>query len=166
MQQEDLQFNTGRVAQFIIGSLIAESSVKSISANLLLAGAVESGSSQAAQQMGSLKTAYMTRTAPRAILFSHMIGSFVGTAIATFVYRIYTGVKKLPSKEFGIPDAHMWLVAARFFYQQGLPERAMGFAIGAFVLGAVLSTLRILGSNSWWRNLVPSGIAMAIGKQI
>jgi uncharacterized oligopeptide transporter (OPT) family protein len=154
------------MAQFIIGSLVVGSSAKSISANLLLAGAVESGSSQAAQQMGNLKTAHLTRTAPRAILFGHLIGSFVGTVIATLVYKIYTCVKQLPSNEFGIPDAHMWLIAARFFYQQGLPERAMGFAIGAFVLGAVFSTLRILGSNRWWRDLVPSGIAMAIGKQM
>jgi uncharacterized oligopeptide transporter (OPT) family protein len=67
--------------------------------------------------MGGLKTAYMTKTAPRAIYYSQMIGSFAGTLIATVVYKIYTFVKKISSEEFGIPDAHLWLVAARFIYQ-------------------------------------------------
>jgi uncharacterized oligopeptide transporter (OPT) family protein len=150
----------------MIALLVPASSANYISTNLLLAGAVESGSSQAASQMGYLKTAYITNTAPRAIFYGHIIGSFIGTVIATFVYRAYTDIKEIPSKEFGIPDAHMWLVAARFFYQQGLPQKVMGFAIVAFVMGAVFSTLRILGTNRWWRDWVPSGIAMAIGKHL
>lgn len=116
--------------------------------------------------MGGLKTAYMTKTAPRAIFYSQLIGSFAGTLVATFVYRIYTSTKKLPSDEFGMPDAHLWLVAARLIYQQGLPPRAFDFAIGAFVLGAAFSILRILGTKRWWRDLVPSGVALAIGKHI
>ena len=60
----------------------------------------------------------------------------------------------------------MWLVAARLIYQQGLPARALDFAIGAFLIGAVFSILRILGSNHWWRGLIPSGVAIAIGKKV
>jgi uncharacterized oligopeptide transporter (OPT) family protein len=110
----------------------------------------------------------MTRTAPRAIFYSQIIGSFAGTLIATLVYKIYTSVKEIPSEEFGIPEAHMWLVGAKLIYQQGLPARALDFAIGAFLIGAVFSILRILGSirNHWWRGLVPSGVAVAIGKKV
>lgn len=64
-------------------NLLPSSSPKFISANLLLGGAVEAGASQASQHMGGLKTAYMTKTAPRAILFGQMVGSFAGTVIAT-----------------------------------------------------------------------------------
>lgn len=122
----------GRVAQFIIGLSVPASNSNYIVATLLLGGIVEAGASQASQQMGGLKTSYITRTAPRAIYFGQMIGSLAGTLIATLVCRIYTSVKRIPSKEFGIPDAHLWLVAAKLIYQRGLARRALEFAIGAF----------------------------------
>ncbi|KAI9779864.1 MAG: hypothetical protein M1839_007177 [Geoglossum umbratile] len=147
----------GRMAQFIIALLVPASNPNYISANVLLGGVVEAGASQASQQMGGLKTAYMTKTPPRVVYYSQIIGSLAGTLVATLVYRIYTSLKKIPSEEFGIPDAHIWLVAARLIYQQTLPPRVLAFAIAAFVIGAVFSVLRILGSNRWWRDLVPSG---------
>lgn len=115
--------------------------------------------------MGGLKTAYMTRTAPRAVFYGQLLGSFAGTLIATFVYKLYTYAKRIPSQEFGVPDAHLWLVAAKLIYQQGLPPWALSFATGAFAIGAAFSILKILGENSWWRDLVPSAVAMAIGKE-
>ncbi|KAL9025087.1 MAG: hypothetical protein Q9196_006031 [Gyalolechia fulgens] len=152
----------GRVAQFIIGSFVPASNLNRIFANLLLGGVVEAGASQASQQMGGLKTAYMTQTPPRVIFFGQLIGSVFGTLIATLVYRIYISVKKIPSAEFGIPDARLWLVAARLMYHQGLPAQSFNFATGAFAFGAALSIIRILGLKTWWRELVPSGVAMAI----
>lgn len=106
----------------------------------------------------------MTKTPPRATYLSQIVGSLAGTLIASLDYRIYTSVKQIPSEEFGMPDAHLWLVAAKLIYQQGLAPRALDFAIGAFVIGAAFSILRILGSNRWWQSFVPSGVAIAIGK--
>lgn len=106
----------------------------------------------------------MTRTAPRATYLGQMVGSLAGTLIATLVYRIFTSVKQISSEEFGIPDAPLWLVAAKVIYQQGLAPRGLNFAIGAFVIGAAFSILRILGSNRLWRSFVPSGVAIAIDK--
>jgi uncharacterized oligopeptide transporter (OPT) family protein len=137
-----------------------------MSANLLLGGVVESGASQASQQMGGQKTAYITETAPRAVFYGQMIGSFVGTLIATLAYRVYTTSQEFPSKEFDVPDAHVWLVAASFIHQQRLPHRALEFSIASFVIGAGLSVLRIIGKQYWWRNFIPSGVAMATGKDI
>ena len=156
----------GRAAQCIIGLLVPASNSKHIFANLLLGCVVEAGASQASQQMGGLKTAYMTRTALRAIYYSQIIGSFAGTLITTLVYKMYTSVKEIPNEEFGIPDAHLWLVTAKLIYQQGLPAQALDFAIGAFLIGAVFSILWILGSNHRWGGLVPSGVAIAIGKKV
>ena len=164
--QRSSHSEAGRAAQCIIGLLVPASNSNHIFANLILSNVVEAGASQASQQIGGLKTAYMTRTAPRAIFYSQMIGSFAGAVIATLVYKIYTSVKTIPNEEFGIPEAHMWLVAARLIYQQGLPTRALDFAIGAFLIGAVFSILRILGSNHWWRGFVPSSVAIAIGKKV
>lgn len=156
---------TGRVAQLVIGLLVPQSSAKYTSANLLLGGAVESGASQAAQQMGGLKTAYLTQTAPRAVFYGQMIGSFAGALLATLLYRAYTAVKTLPSAEFGMPDAYLYIVVSRLLRQQsGMPPDVLGFFVAAAVLGAAFGTIRILASRRWWRDLVPSGTAMGIGE--
>lgn len=151
------------MAQLLVGLLVPASHQNYIHANLLLGGAIEAGASQASQHMGGLKTAHMTKTPPRAILYGQLIGSVVGSLIATLVYMIYTSAKQFPSKEFDIPDAHLWLVTAKLISQQGLPSQALGFAIGAFFLGAAFSILRIVGANRRWRDAIPSGVALGIG---
>jgi uncharacterized oligopeptide transporter (OPT) family protein len=137
---------------------------KYTTSNLLLSGAVESGASQASQHMGGQRTAYMTKTAPRAVLYGQAIGSCVGVLLATSLYKIYTSVKHIPSDEFSVPDAHIYLVASRLLRQQGLPPQALNCAIGAFVFCAIFSIARIIGKRYWWRELVPSGVAMGIGE--
>ncbi|KID60289.1 uncharacterized protein G6M90_00g080120 [Metarhizium brunneum] len=154
----------GRFAQFAIARLFSFSGPKFTSANLLLGGAIESGASQAAQQMGNLKIASITQIAPRAVIFAQMIGSYVGAFIAIFFYKIYSSLDKIPSEEFSIPDAHLYITTSRFIRWQGLPPGLTGFLMGSFALGAVFSVLRILSLKHWWRCLVPSGIAIAIGE--
>jgi hypothetical protein len=61
-------------------------------------------------------------------------------------------------------DAHLYLVASRFIRRQELPSGAMSFVLTAFMLGAVFSTLRILGAKHWWREFTPSSVVMMIGK--
>lgn len=156
----------GRVAQLLIGLMVPSSHSNYMSANLLLSGLVESGASQASQHMGGQKTAYITDTAPRAVFYGQMIGSLIGTLIATLAYRLYTTFQEFPNKKFDVPDAHVWLVAARFIHQQGLPDKALGFSIASFVVGSGLSVLRIVGRPYWWCKLVPSGVAMAIGMYV
>lgn len=99
--------------------------------------------------MNGFKTAYMTRTAPRAVFYGQVVGSYVGAVLATILYKTYISVKEIPSEEFSIPDAHLYIVASRFIRQHGLPQQAMPFMLGAFVLGSILSILRILGFSRW-----------------
>lgn len=133
---------------------------------MAMAGVVEAGAWQACQQMGDLKTAYLVRTPPRAIFFGQIIGSIVGCFVGTGIYRLYTSIKVIPSAELPVPDAHLWLVAAKLIYGQGLPPQSFNFAIGAIVLGAACGAVRIVGSGRWWREHVPSGIAVAVGTLI
>jgi hypothetical protein len=92
-----------------------------------------------------------------------MIGSVAGCFVGTGIYRLYTSTKVIPSAELPVPDAHLWLVAAKLIYGKGLPPQSLNFAICAIVLGAVCGVVRIAGSGQWWREHVPSGIAVAIG---
>ncbi|KAL6830020.1 OPT oligopeptide transporter domain-containing protein [Trichoderma camerunense] len=156
----------GRLAQLAITLVVPPYSQKYTSANLLLGGAIESGAAQAAQQMGGFKTAYMTRTPPKAVLYAEMAGSYIGVLMAVVLYKMYTSAKVVPGEAFGVPDAHLYIVASRLIRQQGLPSMAMSFASAAFLLGAAFGTLRIIADKQWWRNLIPSGVAMAIGMYV
>lgn len=97
----------------MVGLVVATSSGKYTSSNLLLGGAIESTASQASQHMGGQKTAYMTQTAPRAVFYGQAIGSSIGALFATVLYKIYTSVKSILSEELSVPDAHIYLVACR-----------------------------------------------------
>ncbi|KAF9773031.1 hypothetical protein IL306_009224, partial [Fusarium sp. DS 682] len=152
----------GRLAQFINALIVPPSSTSFTSTNLLLSGAIESGASQASQHMGGLRTAHMTNAAPRAVLHAQMIGSYVCAFIAVSLYKTYTSIKKIPSQEFGIPDAHLYIVTSRMIQQQGLPPKAMVFESVAFIIDAICGGLRIAGNNRWWRHLVPPGVAMGV----
>jgi uncharacterized oligopeptide transporter (OPT) family protein len=154
----------GRLAQLAITVVVPSSSLKYTSANILLGGTIESGAAQAAQEMSGFKTAYMTRTPPRIVLYSGIIGTYTGVVFAAVLYKVYASVKVIPSDEFGVPDAHLYIMASRFIRQQGLPPKAMSSAILSFLIGGAFSTVRILACKRWWRSLVPSGVAMAIGE--
>jgi len=96
--------------------------------------------------MGGQRTAYMTGAVRRAVFYGQMIGSSVGilatTLATTLACRVYTSAQGFPDKEFDIPDAHVWLVAARFIHQQGLTYKALALNVAVFALGAACSTLR------------------------
>ncbi|KAK0652760.1 OPT oligopeptide transporter protein-domain-containing protein, partial [Cercophora newfieldiana] len=153
----------GRGTQALYGAIIPSSHPHNIIINLAMAGVVEAGAWQASQQMGDLKTAHLTRTPPRAIYFGQMLGSFAGCFVATIIYKLYSTVKTIPSDEFPVPDAHIWLAGAQLMYGKGLPPGTFGFALAASVLSFCFGTLKILGAGTQWQALVPSGIALAIG---
>ncbi|KAF4488016.1 oligopeptide transporter [Fusarium agapanthi] len=156
----------GRLSQIINALVMPTSSPMFTSTNLLMSGATESVASQASQHMGGLRTAYMTNTAPRVVLHAQMLGSYVGSVVAVSLYTIYTSINKIPSQDFGIPDARLYIVTIQMIRQQGLPPKAMEFAWVAFIIGAICGGLRIVGKDHWWRCLVPSGVAMAVGMYI
>jgi uncharacterized oligopeptide transporter (OPT) family protein len=64
--------------------------------------------------MGGLKTAYMANTAPRAVLFGQMIGSYVGTLIVTVLYKLYSSSGKIPSEDITVSmrTYTLWLLAS------------------------------------------------------
>ncbi|KAF2238373.1 OPT superfamily oligopeptide transporter [Viridothelium virens] len=155
-----------RISQLILRPLITAQSASHVIYNIAIGGVVEAGAWQASQQMALLKTAYMTKTPPRAIFYGHIIGSLSGAIVSIFVYRLYTSVEKIPSDKFTVPDGHMWLITARLIYQRGLPPMAFAFAIGTIVTGILLGVLRIIGRNQSWQHLVPSGIALALGMYV
>jgi hypothetical protein len=143
----------------------------------LVAGAVsEAGALQAGDMMQDLKTGHLLAAAPRAQFWGQLLGSVVGAAASAGVYRLYTRVYAVPGELFQIPTGYVWIFTARLVTGQGLPPMAREVAVGAAVLYAVVSVLRIYGANSgggggrgsgaWWLNYLPGGIAVAVGASL
>ena len=75
-----------------------------------------------------------------------MIGSFAGCFIATFLYKLYSAVKTIPSDEFPVPDApYLVRWGAAYVFRKGLPPGIVGFALAASALGFIFGALR----ESW-----------------
>ncbi len=70
---------------------------------------------------------------------------------------------EIPSDLFQIPTGYVWIFTARLVTGKGLPEMAGQWAIGAAVLFAAVTLLRIHTVEKSWHAYTPGGIAVAIG---
>lgn len=70
---------------------------------------------------------------------------------------------EIPSDLFQIPTGFVWIFTARLVTGKGLPTMASEWAIGAAVLFAISTLVRIHTVNSRWHAYIPGGIAVAIG---
>lgn len=137
--------------------------------NLLAGQVADSGAGQAGDMMQDLKTGHLLRASPKAQFFGAIIGSIFGALISPFIYRMYTSVYELPGTQFPIPQAYVWIFAARLVTGRGLPKMVGTFAICASILFTISTALRIYIGNHQsadvrkWQPFVPSGIAVAIG---
>ena len=76
--------------------------------------------------------------------------------------RLFTTIYNVPSTDFPVPLAYMWVNTARLANGGGLPEGIVPFATVAFCTSALLRALRqFLGQRRSW---IPSEVAISIGK--
>jgi len=113
--------------------------------------------------MQDLKTGHLIGAAPNAQFYGQVIGATVGAVVSAFIYRLYTAVYEIPGDLFQVPTAYVWIFTARLVTGKGLPYMAKEWAIGAAVLFAALTAVRIYATDKRWQALVPGGIAVAVG---
>ncbi|KAI9672293.1 MAG: hypothetical protein M1831_002109 [Alyxoria varia] len=130
----------------------------------LLAGAVsESGALQAGDLMQDLKTGHLLGAAPAAQFYGQIIGSVVGAAVSACVYRLYARTYVIGEGQFQVPTAYVWVYTARLVTGEGLPRMADVAAFWAAGVYVVLTVARLVGKGRGWKDLVPGGIAVAVG---
>ena len=137
----------------------------------LVAGAIsESAALQAGDLLQDLKCGHLIGAAPNAQFWGQMIGSGVGAVLSAIVYKLYTSVYIIPGGLFEVPTGYVWVFTARLVTGKGLPPMVGEWAIGAAVLFAVGTIVRVWGTNrkqrglsGWWIDFVPGGIAVAVG---
>lgn len=140
----------------------------------LLAGAIsESAALQAGDLLQDLKCGHLLGAAPNAQFWGQMIGSAVGAVVSALVYKLYTHVYagQIPGGLFEVPTAYVWVFTARLVTGKGLPPMVREWAIGAGLVFAAGTILRVYGQfrkrqglGAKWLDFVPGGIAFAIGE--
>lgn len=155
-----------KLTQLFFALVIPGSNPNAVTINLLAGAISESGALQAGDMMQDLKTGHLLGAAPNAQFYGQMIGSLVGAIISAGVYQLYTSVYEVPGGIFQVPTAYVWIFTARLVTGQGLPPMSSQWALGAGVIFAGATVLRIIGHGKWWQPWVPGGIAVAVGKRI
>ncbi len=153
-----------KLSQLFFAFVIPASNPNAITINLLAGAISESGALQAGDMMQDLKTGHLIGAAPKAQFYGQMVGSFVGAIVSAGVYQLYTNVYEVPGSQFEVPTAYVWIFTARLLTGKGLPPMAWQWALGAGILFAASTTLRIFGQGKWWQAWVPGGVAVAVGK--
>ncbi|KAI9808983.1 MAG: hypothetical protein M1827_007105 [Pycnora praestabilis] len=153
-----------KLTQLFFALIIPQSNKNSVIINLLAGAVSESGALQAGDMMQDLKTGHLVGAAPKAQFYGQLIGSFVGAFVSAGVYKLYTNVYEVPGELFQVPTGYVWIFTARLVTGQGLPEMAWQWALGAGILFAVTTGLRVAGQGKGWQSFIPGGIAVAVGE--
>ncbi|KAF9433962.1 hypothetical protein BGZ76_008755 [Entomortierella beljakovae] len=166
----------GKVSQFVFAGIVPGGIV----ANLIAGGIAEAGAQQAGDLMQDLKTGHLMGASPKAQFWGQLIGSLASVFISTGVYKLYSSAYELPSRQFPVPTAKVWLDLARLVNGHSLPDHIVPFILGFSILFAGLTILTAVyndaailkklekhgrgnGGRPWWLKYIPSGIAFAIG---
>ena len=152
-----------KLTQLFFAIVIPSSNPNAIIINLLAGAVSEAGALQAGDMLQDLKTGHLLGASPKAQFWGQMIGSVVGAVVSAVVYKLYTNVYTVPGGMFQVPTAFVWIFTARLVTGKGLPQMAWQFALGAGVIFALLTMLRIRGQGKWWQPYIPGGIAVAVG---
>jgi uncharacterized oligopeptide transporter (OPT) family protein len=113
--------------------------------------------------MQDLKTGHLLGAAPQAQFLGQVIGATVGAVVSALVYGLYTSIyETIPNDLFQAPTALVWIFTARLVAAgKGLPPMATEFAVGAFVLFAIITAVKMSNPRAWY---IPGGLAVAVGK--
>lgn len=153
-----------KISQLFFALVIPASNPNAVTINLLAGAISESGALQAGDMMQDLKCGHLLGAAPKAQFYGQIIGSFVGAIVSAGVYQLYTSVYKVPSEQFQVPTAFVWVFTARLVTGKGLPQMAGQWALGAGIFFSASTMLRIYGQGKRWQAWVPGGIAVAVGE--
>ncbi|KAJ2607448.1 OPT super [Coemansia sp. RSA 1365] len=165
----------GKISQVIFAGVMPGNMV----GNLIAGGIAEAGAQQAGDLMQDLKTGHLLNASPRAQFAGQIIGSVFSVFVTAGAYLLYTNVYPIPSRQFPVPTAQVWLDMARLVNGQPLPSHVWPFiTIFALVFVALPVAAAVLAYSAqervtifgrlvvrkatlqrWW----PSGIAFAMG---
>jgi uncharacterized oligopeptide transporter (OPT) family protein len=153
-----------KLAQLFFALIVPQSNKNSVIINLVAGAVSEAGALQAGDLMQDLKTGHLLGAAPNAQFWGQIIGSTLGAIVSALIYRLYTSVYTIPGELFQVPTGYVWIFTARLVTGKGLPDMAWQWALGATVLFAITTGIRVAAPGAPWQPYIPGGIAVAVGK--
>jgi len=153
----------GKVGQFVFAGVAP----KQVVTNVLSAGIISAGASQAGDMMHDLKAGYLIGVAPRKQFFAQLIGISVGIITCVPIYKLYDTAYTIGSDSFPAPAAHAWKAVAEVLSKgtSGLPTYSVYGIIAGVVFGVVLTIFYKI-MQIWKPNIaqyIPSALAFGIG---
>jgi OPT family oligopeptide transporter len=138
-----------------------------VTTNLLAAGIVGAGASQAGDMMQDLKTGYLVRVTPRNQFIAQCIGIVAGVVFCVPIFKLFDSAYAIGGEQIPAPAAHAWKAVA-VILAKGLEELPLysGWGIlGGIIFGIVVGLInRIAGIiNKNWPSYLPSALAFGIG---
>lgn len=114
--------------------------------------------------MEHLKTGQLVGASPEGLFYGQIIGSVLGAVFSSWVYKLFTSTStSLPSEQFPVPNAQLWLATVNLIYGKGLPAGSWAFSLAGFFLSAGFAVVKIATSKRKWSQYIPGGIAVGIG---
>lgn len=157
----------GKLSQLIFAFIIPSNHPAKILINLISGGVAEAGAQQAGDLMQDLKTGHLIGASPKAQFIAQIIGTIFSVFLSSIMYQIYMAVYTIPNETFRIPTAVIWIDCSRLVTGEGLPPKAMEFAIIFGVIFALISLLKntMPPNSKYYPYLVylPNGVAVGVG---
>lgn len=155
----------GKISQLFFALIIPKDNPAAVLINLVAGGIAEAGAQQAGDLMQDLKTGHLLGASPKAQFIAQLIGVTWSMVLSSVMYMLYNKVYTIPSTQFRIPTASVWIDCARLVTGKDLPKGTLECSIVLASIFAVLSLIKncYRQRDYWWLKYVPSGVAVGIG---
>ncbi|CAH0021640.1 unnamed protein product [Clonostachys rhizophaga] len=163
LAETDCNPESALVSQWIFTLLAPASNPNALILNLLSAAIAQAGANQAGALSYDFKVGHLVGSRLDVQIPGQIVGSLFGTLVSGGIYKLYTSQYPIPGPLFRVPASFVVLSTARLLLGRGLPDGVGPFVVGAAVLSAVATMVKMRYHDRWWQHLVPSGVAFAIG---
>lgn len=157
----------GKLSQLIFALVIPSSHPARVLINLIAGGISEAGAQQAGDLMQDLKTGHLMGASPKAQFIAQIFGTAYSVVISSVMYKIYNAVYEIPSKQFRIPTAIIWIDCSRLVTGEDLPPNVFTFSLifgGIFgLISLVKNLVPIRSKYSSYLKYLPDGVVTGIG---
>lgn len=144
-------------------TLINHPNPNGIIINLLSAAVAQAGSNQAGDLSYDFKIGNLTGTQPEAQMHGQIIGSLFGALISCGIYKLYASQYPIPGPLFRIPSSFLVVSTTRLVMGRGLLEGVAPFALGAAIISALVTIIKIRYETRGWQKFIPGGVLFAMG---
>uniref|UniRef100_A0A7N0U5E1 Uncharacterized protein n=1 Tax=Kalanchoe fedtschenkoi TaxID=63787 RepID=A0A7N0U5E1_KALFE len=160
----NMGYNYGKVALFVLAALSGRDS--GVVAGLVGCGLIKAVAATCGDLMQDFKTAQLTLTSPRSMLYSQVIGTMMGCVLAPGAFLVFYNAFDVgnPSGEYKAPYAliyrNMAIVAVEGF--GALPGHCLQLCCGFFAFAVVLNLVKDFAPRKVVGKWVPVPMAMAV----